>query len=154
MAEVQTVIYYEATAEQLLPRCKSMGILEGDEERINKKLEDHLQAVEPVVQTYEKFGKVRKIDATRSVEEIYTDSKSALLPEVYFMLGPQGSGKSSVGKKLSDKTNMEHLNFTEFVSQRNLGGKSDEDKVFELIHHLLDSVSPRTLLENFPENQI
>jgi len=34
----------------------------------------------PVVDYYKKFGKVRHIDATSSIQEVYSHSKAASLP--------------------------------------------------------------------------
>jgi len=47
---------------------------------------------------YKKFGKVRTIDASGSINEVYKQTKEALLPEVYFLIGPMGSGKTTIGK--------------------------------------------------------
>jgi len=72
------------------------------------------------------------------------------LPEVYFLNGPKGSGKSTVGKLLGEKTNMELMNFNSFCKLHKLQEKDDETKVFKLIAYLLDTVSTRVLLEDFP----
>ena len=79
-------------------------------------------------------------------------TKKALLPEVYFLNGPKGSGKTTVGKLLSEKTNMEQLNFDQFCKNLNIKDKDDETKVFKLIGYLLDTINPRVLLEDFPQN--
>lgn len=90
---------------------------------------------------YRKFGKVRQIDASGSVNEVYAMTKKALLPDVFFLNGPKGSGKTTVGKQLAEKTNMEVLNFDKFIKNQKMQGKDDEAKVFKLIGYLLDTVS-------------
>lgn len=105
-----------------------------------------------MIDLYRKFGKVRTIDGSGSVNEVYAQTKKALLPEVYFLIGPKASGKSSVGKHLAEKTNMHQLNFEHFIQSNNLQHKDDEAKVFKLINYLLDTVSPRILIEDFPQN--
>jgi len=45
-------------------------------------------------------------------------TKKALLPEVFFLNGPKGSGKTTVGKQLAEKTNMEVLNFDKFIKNQ------------------------------------
>lgn len=77
-------------------------------------------------------------------------TKKALLPEVYFLNGPKASGKTTIGKLVGEKTNMELLNFDNFVKTHKLQGKDDETKVFKLIGALLDTVSARVLIEDFP----
>lgn len=69
---------------------------------------------------YRKFGKVREIDASGSVNEVYALTKKALLPDVFFLNGPKGSGKTTVGKLLAEKTNMEVLNFDKYIKQHKL----------------------------------
>lgn len=77
-------------------------------------------------------------------------TKRALLPDVFFLNGPKGSGKTTVGKMLAEKTNMEMLNFDHFIKNHKIQNKDDETKVFKLIGYLLDTVSSRVLIEDFP----
>jgi adenylate kinase family enzyme len=65
----------------------------------------------PVVEMYAKFGKVKHIDASKNVSEVFEATKKAMLPEVFFMIGPKGSGKSTFAKELAARTNMEALGF-------------------------------------------
>lgn len=48
---------------------------------------------------------------------------------------------------------MKLMNFETFVREHSLGHLDDEAVVFELIKHLIDEVSPRVLLESFPQNE-
>jgi len=99
---------------------------------------------------YERFGKVHEIDGARDPNEIYEDSRKAVLPQVSFLIGPQGAGKTVLGKSLCDRTNMKLLNFPEFVKERKLGSKDDETVTSALIAYLSEELQPRVLLEDFP----
>ena len=58
------------------------------------------------MELYKKFGKVRWIDAFGSVQDVYEQTKKAMLPEVFFVIGPKCSGKSMLGGALAERTNM------------------------------------------------
>lgn len=80
----------------------------------------------PVVDYYKKFGKVRHIDATGSISEVYACSKAAVLPQVMFILGPKASGKSTIGQTMASRTNMKLIDFNQFVQCNGLDGQDDE----------------------------
>ena len=79
-----------------------------------------------------------------------------MLPEVYFLIGPKGSGKTSVAKELAYRTNMEIINFEQFMRDRGLSAEDDGDEevtlalVSRLIH---ETTSTRVLLEDFPRTE-
>ena len=99
---------------------------------------------------YERFGKVHEIDGCRDPNEIYEDSRTAVLPQVSFLIGPQGAGKTVLGKGLCERANMKLLNFPKFVAENNLGSKDDETVTSALIAALSAELQPRVLLEDFP----
>lgn len=102
---------------------------------------------------YEQFGKVRKIDANRDVLDIYEDTRKAMLPQISCIIGPKASGKTTLGKALCERTNMKLLNFNDFVSEKNLGDCDDETVTSALIKELSQELSPRVLLEDFPQSE-
>ena len=73
-----------------------------------------------------------------------------MLPQIFFLIGPKSSGKSSLGGALAQRTNMKLVNFNSFIKQNGLEQKSDEQKTLVLISYLRDEVSPRIMLEDFP----
>ncbi len=76
-----------------------------------------------------------------------------MLPQTFFMIGPQGSGKTTIGQKMAERTNMHMIKFNDFVSSKKLCKKSDEEKTQMLIKHLVTSVHSRILLVDFPQNE-
>lgn len=69
------------------------------------------------------------------------------------MVGPQASGKTTLGNKLSERTNMKLLNFQDFINEKGLKDADDETVTTALIHRLTQEISPRVLLEDFPQTE-
>ena len=65
-------------------------------------------------------------------------------------MGPKASGKTFIAQNLADRTNMNLINFDEFVSSNGLTDHDDEYVTMALIDNLSKEVKPRVILENFP----
>ena len=74
------------------------------------------------------------------------------MPQTMFVIGPKASGKSQVGQNIADRTNMNLINFNDFVSKNGLRGKGDEEITMALINSLSKEVAARVILESFPQN--
>lgn len=135
-----------------MERAKTSGRSDDTESTIKKRFTNYVESTKPAIEMYSHFGKVHEIDGCNDVNEIYEETRKALLPQVSWIVGPRGSGKSSVGRALSACTNMKLIDFSEFVKSCSLEGKDDETVVSALIKSLSEEVSPRVLLENFPKN--
>lgn len=128
--EVFQVLYYDVPQELMQQRCmkraETSGRSDDNAETIIKRVENYFTQTVPVVDYYKKFGKVRHIDATGTIPEVYAKSKAAVLPQVMFMLGPKASGKSTIGSTMAARTNMKLVDFNHFVSSNGLEGQDDE----------------------------
>ena len=82
---------------------------------------------------YERFGKVRRVDANREEIEVYEDTRKAMLPQISCMIGPKASGKTTLGNALCERTNMKLINFNDFVSDNCLTDENDETVTMALI---------------------
>lgn len=51
-----------------------------------------------------------------------------------FVIGPKASGKTQVGQNIADRTNMNLINFNDFVQSNGLRGKGDEEMTMALIN--------------------
>jgi len=143
----EQAIYFEQNV------CECQTILYFDEPT-GEEVEDPYAANPIINEVIYRYNKVKFIDSTQNIEDVYKDTKRALLPEVFFLIGPKASGKSTIGRQLAERTNMKLINFDSFVKCQSLKGADDETVVFELIRTLIDEVSPRVLLESFPQNDI
>lgn len=133
-----------------MERAKTSGRSDDNQATIVRRYQNYVDQTKPVIEMYDRFGKVHEIDGTRDVNEIYEDSRVAVLPQVSFMVGPMASGKTKLGTDLCNKTNMKLINFPQFVSDNSLGKKDDETVTSALIAALSEEMSPRVLLEDFP----
>jgi adenylate kinase family enzyme len=138
--------------ERCMKRAETSGREDDNAETIKKRIQQYFDQSMPVVDYYRRFGKVRKIDATGSISEVYRQSKDAVLPQTTLVIGPKGSGKTTISKNLSERTNAAYLNFVDFKKANNLKDKGDEEAVLALIQHLAEELQPRVILENFPQN--
>ena len=73
-----------------------------------------------------------------------------MLPQITFIIGPKGSGKSTLGQALCKRTNMASIRFGNFISFRGLENADDETKVLALISALAIEIKPRVMIEDFP----
>ena len=123
MCECQNVLFYDVSEETLLERClvrasnSAVQREDDNEETLKKRLRAFKELSKPVVDMYARFGKVKHIDASKSVSQVFEHTKKAMLPEVFFMIGPKGSGKSYVATELAARTNMQIINFETFLQQ-------------------------------------
>jgi len=66
--------------ERCMKRAETSGRSDDNAETIKKRIQQFVDQSIAVVEYYSKFGKVRKIDATGSIGEVYAQSKDAVLP--------------------------------------------------------------------------
>lgn len=75
VAETAFVLFFECTEEvmltRLLKRGETSGRKDDNEESIKKRFHTFHTESMPVVETYEKAGKVRKVDATKTPDEVF-----------------------------------------------------------------------------------
>jgi adenylate kinase family enzyme len=90
----------------------------------------------PVIDLYERFGKVKKIDTNRDELEAYNDTRKAMLPQISCMIGPKASGKTTLGNALCERTNMKLVNFNTFCTENKLDGEDDETVTAALIKQM------------------
>jgi adenylate kinase family enzyme len=161
VCECQNVLFYDVSEETLLERCMTRASQadvqreDDNEETLKKRLRAFKELSKPVVDMYSRFGKVKHIDASKSVAEVFAQTKKAMLPEIFFMIGAKGCGKSTIAKELAARANIQVLNFDKFLKQAgfNLNQYDDEEVTLSLIRHLINETAPRILLEDFPRTE-
>mmetsp|Transcript_3635 Transcript_3635/g.2694 ORF Transcript_3635/g.2694 Transcript_3635/m.2694 type:complete len:121 (+) Transcript_3635:396-758(+) len=119
--------------ERCNARAKHSGRSDDNPETLLKRLKNFNEASKPVVDLYKRFGKVHWIDAFGSINDVYAKTKAAMLPQIFFVIGPKAGGKTSLGSNLAERTNMKLMNFVRFVREKGLENKSDEGKTQVLI---------------------
>lgn len=86
VCECQNVLFYDVSEETLMERCLTRAAnstVQRDDDNAET-LKNRLQAFKdmskPVVELYSKFGKVRSIDASKSIAQVYEETRKAILP--------------------------------------------------------------------------
>jgi len=78
-AEVKFVMFFDCPEEvmekRLLKRGETSGRIDDNIESIKKRFRTFLEDTLPIIQKYEKLGKVHKMDATKTPEEVYASVK-------------------------------------------------------------------------------
>ncbi|XP_072276841.1 UMP-CMP kinase [Pyxicephalus adspersus] len=57
--------------ERCLERGKSSGRSDDNRESLEKRIQTYLQSTRPIINLYEQRGKVRKVDASQSVDQVF-----------------------------------------------------------------------------------
>ncbi|CAL8346212.1 unnamed protein product [Merluccius merluccius] len=81
-ADVKFVLFFDCSNEVCIDRClergKSSGRTDDNRESLQKRIQTYLQSTRPIIDQYEKHGKVRTVDASRNVDEVFADVKAIL----------------------------------------------------------------------------
>ena len=78
VADVKGVLYFEVSDEEMKKRLlgRNEGRADDNEETIAKRLATFNNDTKPIIEFYEKQGNLIKIDASRTVDEIFDNVKS------------------------------------------------------------------------------
>uniref|UniRef100_W5MVR9 UMP-CMP kinase n=2 Tax=Lepisosteus oculatus TaxID=7918 RepID=W5MVR9_LEPOC len=81
-ANVKFVLFFDCSNEVCIERClergKSSGRTDDNRESLEKRIQTYLQSTKPIIDQYETQGKVRRVDASGSVEEVFVDVQKIL----------------------------------------------------------------------------
>ena len=67
-------------------------------------------------------------------------------------MGPPASAQDVVAANVTQRSNMRHLKWSDYLAANGLAEASDDDKILKLIADLAVERTPRVFLEQFPEN--
>lgn len=121
------------------------------------KIGTFLKARQEVIEFYKTLNIVRSIDAVGVVEKVFRRLKSAIQPELFFIIGPPSSGKSTLGKKMSEKYNLHYIDLEKLIWEKNINNQlrklTDDDSITRKVLLTLEqNNSMRYLIEGFPMN--
>jgi len=82
--ECQSVLYFNVDEDVALERGLAEGSDREDctEEAIRARITTYNNETKPVIDFYNKFGKVYEVDANKDVNEVYAQTRSCVLPQV------------------------------------------------------------------------
>lgn len=79
VAETQQVLFFDVPQQTMLERCmkraETSGRVDDNPDVIKKRVQNYFDQSYPVVEYYGKFGKVRRIDATGDVNDVYAATR-------------------------------------------------------------------------------
>ncbi|KAJ1162921.1 hypothetical protein NDU88_003385 [Pleurodeles waltl] len=74
-AVVSFVLFFDCDNETCTERClergESSGRTDDNRESLVKRIQTYLQSTKPIIDQYEKNGKVKKVDASKSVDAVF-----------------------------------------------------------------------------------
>ncbi|RNA10658.1 adenylate kinase isoenzyme 5-like isoform X1 [Brachionus plicatilis] len=154
------VLYVEATDEtmtgRLLDRGKSSGRVDDNEKTIKKRLDTFHQLTKPVIDHYEKEGKVRRVNSEKAASEVFRDIEKILdgqevqnmhdylkeraeklkkLEEakIIFVVGGPGSGKGTQCEKIVQKFGFTHLSSGDLLRDEVKSGSDMGDALNQMM---------------------
>ena len=139
--------------ERCMKRAETSGRSDDNAQTIKKRVQNYFDQSYPVIEYYKKFGKVREVDGAGDTVQVWNATRRAMLPQVSFLIGTIGSGKSTLGHMLSERTNAKQLNFSKFVEANGLTDQDDDTTVMALIQQLALEIQPRVIIEDFPQTE-
>ncbi|KAF3699120.1 UMP-CMP kinase [Channa argus] len=81
-ADVKFVLFFDCSIEVCINRClergKSSGRTDDNRESLEKRIQTYLKSTQPIIEQYKKLGKVRTVDASRTVDQVFADVKAIL----------------------------------------------------------------------------
>ncbi|KAJ8374472.1 hypothetical protein SKAU_G00050520 [Synaphobranchus kaupii] len=84
-ANVKFVLFFDCSDQVCIDRClergKSSGRTDDNRESLEKRIQTYLQSTRPIIEQYQQQGKVRTVDASRGVDEVFADVKDLLEKE-------------------------------------------------------------------------
>lgn len=78
-AEVSFILFFDCNNEVCIDRClergKSSGRTDDNRESLVKRIRTYQESTKPIVDIYEKQGKVRKVDGSKDIDEVFEEVK-------------------------------------------------------------------------------
>ncbi|XP_052220211.1 adenylate kinase isoenzyme 5-like isoform X2 [Dreissena polymorpha] len=158
----QFALYFEVSdmtmTKRLMGRAETSGRVDDNEDTIKKRLKTFHDITTPVVDYYEKQGKLKKVSAEAGPAEVFTQVegifdemlKSGSSPlkdaKVIFVVGGPGSGKGTQCAKIVEKYGFCHLSSGDLLREE-VGSGSERGKRLNEIMEKGELVSLDVVLE-------
>ncbi|XP_053739587.1 UMP-CMP kinase [Synchiropus splendidus] len=81
-ADVKFVLFFDCSSDICVQRCLERGKVSGrtddNKESLEKRIQTYLQSTRPIIELYEKDGKVRRVDASPAPDVVFDKVKAIL----------------------------------------------------------------------------
>ncbi|XP_067893273.1 UMP-CMP kinase isoform X2 [Heterodontus francisci] len=76
-ADVKFVLFFDCSNDICIERClergKGSGRTDDNIMSLEKRIQTYMQSTKPIIELYEKEGKVRRVDGAKSVDEVFVE---------------------------------------------------------------------------------
>lgn len=160
---IDFILHFDTDSEdilvkRLIERGKSSGRADDKEETIVYRFQVYKSESAPVVNLYDPFNIIRRVDCLAPINEVFKRTLRALRPEVFFIVGPLYSGKTSISKYLGVKYNLTWVSIESVKHVQKKGKKPitlvDDLEIASALVAYLQNLREeyRVIVEGFPEN--
>ncbi|XP_052787880.1 adenylate kinase isoenzyme 5-like isoform X8 [Mya arenaria] len=135
----------ETMTKRLLGRAETSGRVDDNEETIKKRLKTFHDITTPVIDYYEKQGKLKKVSAEAGPDEVFTEVetifdemlKTETSPlkdaKIVFVVGGPGSGKGTQCEKIVEKYGFCHLSSGDLLRAEVESGSERGEKLKDIM---------------------
>ena len=160
ICNIELILKFIATKETCLRNLNEIPGNKINEEEFGKKYDETLNNFNAITEFYSTYSIIREIDCNQSIDNINSLLRQNLYPIIYSIIGKRYSGKTTLSKILKEKTNIEIIDFNEFLIKNSpnkkkqiKSEKENELIVNKLILKLRQMRNKRVLIEDFPQNK-
>jgi len=119
---VAFLLYLEASPDILKARVggratKAPGKVDDTPATIDKRLKIFEDQTLNMVRYYEPIGKVRKVDAAKSIDEVFEDAKRSFCCRFTYVLGPPGTPVKKVAENLAQQYSYVAIDFMDLLER-------------------------------------
>ena len=114
-APIELILKFNASKENCIHNLKEIPECKINEEEFGKKYDEILNNFNSLTEFYSPYSLIREIDSNKSIDETNVLLKQNLYPVIYSIIGKRYSGKTTLSKIMKEKTDIELLDFNEFL---------------------------------------
>jgi adenylate kinase family enzyme len=121
------------------------------------KIEEFRAVQQEVIEFYKHLNIVRDLDVFEVPDRVFRRLKKIIQPEVFFIIGVPGCGKTTLAKRMSEKYNLYYLDIANILWEKTIGNQvkkiTDDSSITKKLVIAMEQVSSmRFLVEGFPMN--
>jgi len=121
--------------ERLMSRGKTSGQSDVNEDTIAKQIKAFHDESEAAIDFYSRLGKLRRVNAESSPEEVYSQVRTAFQPRVIFVAGKPGAGKGTQCTRIAARYGFTHISAGDILREEVARGSTDGATIERLIRN-------------------
>lgn len=122
------------------------------------RIESYRNSQQDVLEFYRALSVVRDVDSLGVVDKVFRKLRQSIQPEVFFLVGPPGCGKNTLGKKMADRYNLEFIDAESILLEKTSNGgmkkiTNDDAITKKMILAMQQQSHMRYLIRGYPMNE-